>query len=266
MSTKPLPFNLTSYDLLKSFAVIIMLIDHTGWYFFPGDMWWRAVGRIGFPVWFFLVGHSNSRDLNWKLWAGTAVLFIGNIISGMYLFPLSALATIIVIRLVLDPFMRLALYDKKALFAFSIVLLLVVLHTAMFVEYGTQALIMAMLGYMVRHRERLNLTSDTVTLFTAYALTSFLVLQGMMFNLSQPQFIFMTIGTLAVMGLLYGFKLREYPELTAKLPKFVTAALKFGGRHTLEIYVAHLTLFKVLAMILFPHEYEFLQFDLFFTR
>ena len=37
--TKALPQNITSYDLLKAFAVIIMVIimviDHTGFYFFP---------------------------------------------------------------------------------------------------------------------------------------------------------------------------------------------------------------------------------------
>ena len=42
-----LPAEITSYDLLKAAAVIIMIIDHVGYYFFIDEMWWRAVGRIG---------------------------------------------------------------------------------------------------------------------------------------------------------------------------------------------------------------------------
>ena len=32
---KQLPRELTSYDFLKAFALITMVIDHTGYYFFP---------------------------------------------------------------------------------------------------------------------------------------------------------------------------------------------------------------------------------------
>lgn len=58
-----LPREVTSYDLLKCAAVIIMVIDHVGFYFYPENLWFRAVGRIGFPVWFFLVGYARGRDI-----------------------------------------------------------------------------------------------------------------------------------------------------------------------------------------------------------
>ena len=95
---KALPREITSYDLLKTFAVVIMLIDHIGAYFFPEVLWWRAIGRIGFPIWFFLVGHASGRDLPFKLW-GSALLLVGaNFVTGMAIFPLNALVTIILIR------------------------------------------------------------------------------------------------------------------------------------------------------------------------
>ena len=41
---RKLPQELTSYDLLKTLAVVTMIIDHIGLYFFPDDVGWRIVG------------------------------------------------------------------------------------------------------------------------------------------------------------------------------------------------------------------------------
>ena len=71
---RTLPKDLTSHDLLKAFAVIIMVIDHAGYYFFPDQEWWRAIGRIGFPIWFFLVGHARGRVISRKLIIGAGLL------------------------------------------------------------------------------------------------------------------------------------------------------------------------------------------------
>ncbi len=47
---KILPRDLTSYDLLKTLAVILMIIDHVGHHFFPDEMWFRVVGRLCVPI------------------------------------------------------------------------------------------------------------------------------------------------------------------------------------------------------------------------
>jgi len=42
----------TALDAMKLFAIFNMTADHMGAYFFPDDLWWRAVGashsRCGF--------------------------------------------------------------------------------------------------------------------------------------------------------------------------------------------------------------------------
>ena len=264
--TKLLPKNLTSYDLLKSFAVIIMVVDHIGWYFYPEDLWWRAIGRIGFPVWFFLVGYAKSRSLHWKLWVGTLLLMAGNMAAGMFVFPLCALATILAIRLLIDPLMKAALYDHKSLIAFSVVLFALVISTGMFVEYGTIALIMAMLGYMVRLRAEGMIPNDRVTLFTGFALAAFLAMQQAQFNFSQPQLVAMIVGTLIVTAALYVFRPVEYPVLTGKMPRPLTWILQLGGRRTLEIYVVHLLLFKLLMVLVQPDRFTPFHWTLFYVE
>lgn len=243
-----LPKDLTSYDLLKSFAVIIMIIDHTGGYFFPDDLWWKAIGRIGFPVWFFLVGHASGRDLPQKLLGGALILIFANWIVGKPIFPLNALVTIALIRITIDWVMAQSLRTDYAIYLWSAFLFFMVIPTMVFVEYGTLGLITAMFGYMIRHRQTIH-NETLVFCFMIFALLAFIGYQQVIAGFSQEQFYFMAIGTLFVRMYLYYFDRRHYPRLSNILPGFVVWSLQFGGRRTLEIYVVHLLIFKFAALM-----------------
>ena len=47
---KQLPANITSYDLFKALALVLMLADHIGYYFYDDVDWWRVAGRICVPI------------------------------------------------------------------------------------------------------------------------------------------------------------------------------------------------------------------------
>ena len=63
-----LPKELTSYDLLKSLAVILMICDHIGYFFFPEEMWFRTLGRLCLPIWFFLIGYARGDEVSKLFW------------------------------------------------------------------------------------------------------------------------------------------------------------------------------------------------------
>src|SRR5690606_26082911 len=65
----------TSYDLIKSAAIILMVVDHLGAFFFPENDWLRAAGRLCVPLWFFLIGYAHARDIP-KSWIIGAVSLI----------------------------------------------------------------------------------------------------------------------------------------------------------------------------------------------
>ncbi len=59
------PIDLT--DWLKTFAILFVVVDHVGLFFIEDDEWWRVVGRMAAPIFFFLIGFSRreSVPINW---------------------------------------------------------------------------------------------------------------------------------------------------------------------------------------------------------
>lgn len=257
---KILPKEITSYDLLKTYAVLLMIADHIGYYFYPDEMWWRVFGRMCVPVWFFLIGYARSRDMGPKLWIGGAILLAGNFLAGMSILPFNILFTMIIVRLMIDSVAKGIFQHEKVFWAVCAMMVVLILPTALLYEYGTQSLIVALYGYMLRHREDMNISRSLIDRYFAFALVMFVFPQWLMFGtFNNVHFAVLCAGILVVMAALSGFRPQTYPRLTAALPGFAGAALRFTGRRTLEIYVAHLLLFKALGVMTQPDRFVFLD-------
>lgn len=64
-TTIPTPASHTvdNTDWLKSVAIILVAIDHFGFFFIENADWWSVFGRLAAPVFFFLIGYAQSRTI-----------------------------------------------------------------------------------------------------------------------------------------------------------------------------------------------------------
>ncbi|PZP57227.1 MAG: hypothetical protein DI586_01145 [Micavibrio aeruginosavorus] len=252
---------LTSYDLLKSLALLLMVLDHVGYYFYPENEWFRVIGRSSMPIWLFLIGYARSRDISKPLWAGAVILIIANFIFGGNILPLNILFTILFVRLLLDRLAYMTFRNWEMALYGAFVLSALVICTYLFTEYGTIALLVAMSGYLMRNGESVNLSAAAQKLFMGYTVAFYALTQIVIFGFDKPVAQAMVVGIGAVSLLLYHFRPVELPEIDSKLPGFVVSALQFGGRYTLQIYVVHLILFKLVACLYGFRGYGWFQWD-----
>ena len=237
MSIKKLE-NVTSYDLLKTAAFLLMLIDHIGVYFYPDELWLRLIGRLCVPIWCFLIGYAVTRKIGIDLWAGVIALTATNIITGGDVFPVTILLTFIVIRTVLDKIISLSFTSKERSIILICLLFIALFPTMALVEYGTAALALALSGYAVRHGGHyampLFITGFVIFLFS----------QIVTFNFGLTQSLILTMALAGIAFGMWRFKPLEFPNFTHKS---IIIPLKFIGRHTLFLYVFHLILFKLIS-------------------
>ena len=259
---KNLPASLTSYDLLKALAIVLMIIDHIGFYFYPEDMWFRIFGRLCVPIWFFLIGYAKTREIPGLLWIGAGLLAASTLIAGQTLFPLPILITLAAARFMIDPLMARALRSPETLAGMYCLLVLLSVHSAALLEYGTLGLLLAMYGYICRHREQIALGKWLLHVFIMAVALAFVGHQILLMPaLDALQLQVFLGGTALIFILLYAFRPREYPGFS-RYGRVFLPVFQIAGRWTLEIYVIHLLFFRGLSMVLDPERFGFLQFDI----
>jgi surface polysaccharide O-acyltransferase-like enzyme len=251
---------LTSYDLLKTLAVLLMVADHIGYYFYPEQMWWRVFGRLCVPVWFFLIGYAGTRSVPKAFWIGGAVLALSNVIMGGYVFPLSILFGLSLTRLWIDGIMHRALRSYEAFSGMVFMMILLAYPAGALVEYGTIGALFAMLGFIRARKEAMRIGFWPLMGFVAVSALAYMLSQLALFpTLTGGQFLVFCAGLAFILALLFHFSPCAFPVFP-RMGVPVAPLLKVTGRHTLAIYVLHILLFKAVSIALRPDEFEFFGF------
>lgn len=255
---KILPEELTSYDVLKALAVLLMVVDHIGSYFYPEELWLRVIGRACVPMWFFLVGFARSRYIGPPLFVGIALLTLADILTGRSVLSITILLTIIVVRLVIDRVGAISLRKDTGYWAMIALMVALCLPTMMLMEYGAQGVILALLGYYVRARMDgdVRVTSSFLIRHTLVATAFYALMQTGVFGFAQAQFLVMATLVAAVMVCLHNFRPVTFAGTAQGGRKWLALPVRLIGRHTLFIYVAHLLVFKFAVLYFWPERFE----------
>jgi hypothetical protein len=60
-------------DWLKAAAIVFVVVDHFGHFFVEDDSWWSVFGRLAAPMFFFLMGYAKTRTVP-AHWIGLGIV------------------------------------------------------------------------------------------------------------------------------------------------------------------------------------------------
>lgn len=234
---------LTTHHIIKVIALLIMTIDHMGAYLYPDDLWWRAVGRITFPVWFFLVGHALTYRIHRDTFLWALVLMLINPFLGNAALPLNALVTILACQIVL---MQVERRNWLALYPWTLIVGCVVFFFPSYalMEYGSLGFLYALMGYAVRSGRIDSAVGYAVTIF---ALAAFIGGMALSFEFTTLQMLFVIVGTTLVTMVLVNFTHR--PVQVVWMPRYLQRTTRFLSRYSLQYYVVHRVILQAIGTL-----------------
>lgn len=244
--------NLNTHDILKCIAIVLMAIDHIGDYYFPHNNWFRVLGRMCIPIWFFFIGYSKSQKVDWQIISGTVLLTGFYALMRVPILPFNILATIIACRLLHRYILNDYLAKKDftifhMLFLFAMILLFY-LSTRLLVGYGPLILVFSCFGRMIR----MGRDDKIMTSFTVLSIIIFCGIQAYEFLFSILQTIVLFAGVSLITFTLSHYKLKEFAINWRNPLGFITMLL---GRNTLVFYVAHLIVIISIDHYIHPERY-----------
>jgi hypothetical protein len=238
--------NISTLDWLKFLAIVTMTIDHIGVYFCAHNselyFWFRSIGRIHVPVWFFFAGYCArpTKLISYKdeiLWLGI-ILIIINVVGYRGIFPLNNLISILIARNVVLWLNQRDLIQRKL---FDIVLMLAIFSplSNMLFEYGSNGILYAIMGDMVRrgqHHRR----------FFSFCLGFFLLYQyaGLM-EANIWQIGLMIVGISVYHMKLTNFEMKNIEWFDAH--QRINLLVRAFSRNSLYYYAFHRALFTIIA-------------------
>lgn len=236
-------------DALKAAALLIILIDHIGHYLLPDLDLLRVIGRLGAPIFFFLIGFAKTRDVPMRwLWLGGLLTAIDYLWTGsLAASQLSILFSFAALRLVLPLIERFVLPSTWRIAGLVILLMLLTKPAALLIEYATSGWLFALLGLLHRRvldeGEGWSIRRDGVGFA---AMVFYIVAERSDYGFSTGLTVLLVLGMAGWMITLCGFRRTAFAwQPTPIIGRF----LQFCGRYSLEIYAAQIILLASLGAV-----------------
>ena len=256
-------------DWLKASAIILVSVDHFGYFFMEDDLWWSAFGRLAAPIFFFLLGFAQARaiPLRW-IWLGVVLTVLQSWNAEWSWVVPNILLSLALIRLARPHVQILVQHDGWAGFFLLVCGLLAVLPiTSKTVDYGSEGWLWALCGLCQRmyvdgrtvvdaHGAGEHATSlvrartenlELMRLLACVVAAVVYVWQEQReYSFPRFQFAAFIVGILVLSVSLCLFQRGPSP---IQPPEAIGGFLRFIGRHTLEIYAIQLAGFELLTKL-----------------
>ena len=254
------PHAVDNTDWLKTAAIILVSVDHIGYFFIENDHWWSVFGRLAAPTFFFLMGYAQTRtiSLHW-IWLGVFLTLLDSWNADWTWVAPNILLSFALIRIARPYVQILVQHHGWAAFALLVSVLFAVMPiAAKIVDYGAEGWLWALFGFYQRMYVdgRSNTDVDGAAQSSPpppHAMTENVGLMRLLaclvaavvyvwqeqreFSFSQIQFAVFILGV-GILSLSLCLFLRGPSRIQP--PESIAGALRFIGRRTLEIYAIQL--------------------------
>ena len=247
-------------DWLKTAAIILVSVDHVGYFFIEDDQWWSVFGRLAAPMFFFLMGYAQTRTvpLQW-IWLGVVLTLLDSWNTDWTWVAPNILLSFTLIRIA-RPYVQILVHHYGwAAFVLLVSALCAMLPIAAeIVDYGAEGWLWALFGFYQRiYADGEKATDEDgatqSSASTAHAMTENVGLVRLLacfvaavvyvwqeqveFSFSHMHFVvfILGIGVLSLSLCLF----RRGPS-RIQPPEAIAGVLRLIGRYTLEIYAIQL--------------------------
>lgn len=249
------PWPVTTIDLWKTAALLLILIDHLGFFIWPDQPWLMAIGRAALPIFFFLIGFAKTRSVPWFWWAAAVLLTAldGWRLMGQGYPELNIMVNFALIRLSLPMIERHVMGAWWRVVLFAAFLAGLMPYAGQIVEYGSEGWLLALVG--LAHRRSIEKGPDrprdpvwlTRRALGAFATLAFMAMQIADYEFSVAHTWVMAAAVITVSGLLLRFRTGD---ARWQPPPILAGIARVCGGRSLEIYVAQIGCLMALGMLL----------------
>lgn len=259
-------------DWLKTVAIIMVVVNHFGYFFVEDFEWWCAFTAWAATVFFFLLGYARTRTVPFRwVWLGVLLTVLDSWNNDWEWMGPNILLSFALIRWARPHVQAFAVRHGWAAFALLVCSMIAVIPFASYVvEYGSVGWLWALFGCY----QRMYVDDDTAIASSGatqdqnspqrdltrharimrvvaciVAATAFVWQEQLEYEFDQIQLACLAF-TVAVVSL----ALLRFQRGPSRLqpPEPIACTLRFFGRHTLEIYAIQLA-GSELIVLLFPH-------------
>jgi non-ribosomal peptide synthetase-like protein len=263
------PHLVDNTDWLKVAAIILVSVDHFGYFFVEDDLWWSVFGRLAAPMFFFLVGYAKTRTvpLHW-IGLGVVLTLLDSWNAGWTWVAPNILLSFTLIRIAGPCVQGLVQRHPWVGYGLLLSLLLAVLPmAAKIVDYGVEGWLWALFGLYHRRyvdgrsdaevggaaqgssppAQAMTMNAGLLRLLVCFVAAVVYVWQEQKeFSFPRIYFAVLILGV-GVMSLSLCLFLRGPSRFQP--PETIAGALRFVGRHTLEIYAIQLAASELIVKL-----------------
>jgi hypothetical protein len=252
-------------DWLKTAAIILVTVDHFGYFFMEDDRWWSVFGRLAAPAFFFLLGYAQTRTVPFRwIWLGVILTLLESWNDDWTWVAPNILLSLALIRLA-RPYVQILL-QRRTWIAFILLvsaLVAVLPIAANVVDYGAEGWLWALFGLCQRmyvdDRSAADMNTATQSpgrnakssalmrlLACLIAVVVYVWQEQAEFSFPRIHFAAFILGVGILSAGLCLF--RRGPSGIQPLEP-ISRSLRFIGRHTLEVYAIPLASFELIAKL-----------------